>query len=286
MIQRAFHWLEKHLMLNLVMVIAYALFLLFAHDAFVNLSVGVMNNLSLPVFQKVVAVVVVLFALALVSIGWFVLRRGSVDKRTALYFAASLLLLVAHFFVLTEMNVEFIHALMYGGLAVLLFPLIGRLGGAIVFCLPVMLVDEWCQHVILFPHYTNFFEFNDIVLNLVGAGLFVSMLRLLGMRSQRTFSPVYKRSEVWLLISGALVIVGTLAACIIVPYSEDACPTTWFVLNKLPEMSEFWYVHPVIGSTFHILKPMEGIALMFLLCVAYLGMDRFKIEAPNCTCAD
>ncbi len=84
MIQRAFHWLEKHLMLNLVMVIAYALFLLFAHDAFVNLSVGVMNNLSLPVFQKVVAVVVVLFALALVSIGWFVLRRGSVDKRTAL----------------------------------------------------------------------------------------------------------------------------------------------------------------------------------------------------------
>jgi hypothetical protein len=276
MIQRAFHWLENHRILNLVLVVAYALFLLFAHDAFVNLSVGVMNSLSLPVFQKVVASIVVLFTLALVSIGWLIIRNGSVDKRTVSYFSASLLLLVAHFFVLTEMNVEFIHALMYGGLAALLFPLVGRLGGAIVFCLPIMLVDEWYQHVILFPHYTYFFEFNDIILNLVGAGLFVSMLSLLGMRSERTFYPLRKRSEVWLLLAVAIILVGTMAACIIVPYSEDACSDTWFVLNKWPEMSEFWYVHPVIGSTFHILKPMEGITLMFLLCVAYLGMDSVK----------
>ncbi len=276
MIQRAFHWLENHRMLNLVLVVAYALFLLFAHDAFVNLSVGVMNSLSLPIFQKVVAVIVVLFALVLVVSGWFVLQRGSVDKRAASYFAASLLLLVVHFFVLTEMNVEFIHALMYGGLAVLLFPLVGRLGGAIVFCLPLMLVDEWYQHVILFPHYTYFFEFNDIILNLVGAGLFVSMLRLLGMQSERAFVPLHARSEVWLLLVVAIILVGTIAACVIVPYSEDACSNTWFVLNKLPEMSEFWYVHPVIGSTFHILKPIEGIVLMFLLCVAYVGMDSVK----------
>ncbi|MCF8459840.1 MAG: hypothetical protein K9G46_03885 [Flavobacteriales bacterium] len=276
MIQRAFHWLEKHRTVNLVMVVAYAIFLLFAHDMFVSLSVGVMNSLSLPIFQKVVAVIVVLFALAMAVTSWFVLRKGSADKRTASYFAASLLLLVVHFFVFTEMNVEFIHALMYGGLAVLLFPLIGRLGGAIVLCLPLMLVDEWYQHVILFPHYTYFFEFNDIVLDLLGAGLFVSMLRLLGMGSERAFAPPRMRSEVWLLFAVAVILIAVMATCIIVPYSEDACSNTWFVLNKLPEMSEFWYVHPVIGSTFHILKPIEGIVLMFLLCVAYVGMDSVK----------
>ncbi|MCF8465170.1 MAG: hypothetical protein K9G41_10030 [Flavobacteriales bacterium] len=276
MIQRAVHWLQKHPVATGTLVVAYALFLVFAHNTFVNLSVGVMNSLSLPVFQKVVAVIVVLFALVLAISGWFVLRKGSIDNLIATYFTASLLLLVAHFFVLTEMNVEFIHALMYGGLAALLFPLIGRLGGAIVFCLPIMLIDEWYQHVILFPHYTNYLEFNDIVLDLLGAGLFISMLRLLGMNSERGFTSFRVRSEVWLLLSVVGIIIVVMATCIIVPYSEDACSNTWFVLNKWPEMTEFWYVHPVIGSTFHILKPVEGIVLMFLLCMAYLGMDPIK----------
>jgi hypothetical protein len=203
----------------------------------------------------------------------FIRQRKAVRGKALGYFLGTAVLLVIHFFVLTEMNIEFIHALMYGGLAVLLFPLVGRFGGAVILGLPLMIVDEWYQHVILFPHYTDFFEFNDIILDLLGAGLFISILSLLGVPLRSKLPPLVKRQELWLLVGIVIVIIGPLSTCVVVPYSEQACENTWFILNKLPEMEEFWYQHPTIGTTLHVLKPVEGIMAMFLLCFGYLAMD-------------
>jgi hypothetical protein len=273
-----FQWLGAHRFINALLVAVYSFFLVFAHPWFVDRSVEMMNRLSIPAYDRVVAIVVGIAVISFSSAFLMVIYQGTwkTDKKLPGYFLGTLLLLAAHFFVLTEMNIEFIHALMYGILAVLIFPLVGRFGGAVVLGLPLMLFDEWYQHVILFPHYTFFFEFNDIILDLLGAGLFVSLLGLFGIRSEQIFRPLHKRSEVWLLLALAVAIIGIMTTCLIVPYSEDACQNTWFILNKLPEMSGFWYVHPVIGSTFHILKPMEGMVLMFLMSIAYLGMDTIR----------
>lgn len=273
MIEHAIGWLQKHRAVNLLLVLAYTGFLLFAHDAFVNVSVAIMNHFSIPVYEKLVAAMLVLFVLGVVGAAIYFLRTRKLNKRHGSFFVFTLLLLVVHFFVLTEMNVEFIHAFMYGGLALLLFPLVGRFGGAVVLGVPIMLVDEWYQHVVLFPHYTHFFEWNDVVLDLLGAALFVSALGLLGVETNRSFKPIHKRIEVWLLTGLGMTIAVLLASCLIVPYAVDSCAHTWFVMNKLPEINEFWYVHPDIGSTFHILKPIEGIVVMLMLSVAYLGMD-------------
>ena len=278
MIYRFFQWLKNHRMANVALVICYSLFLLFAHDAFVNLSVGVMNSLSLPVFQRVVLTGMIVFILLFLSIVFWLARKVRLEVLSAGYFVASLLLLVVHFFVLTEMNVEFIHALMYGGLAVLMYPLIGRKGGSVILCLPVMVVDEWYQLVVLFPHYTNFFEFNDILLDLFGAGLFVSMFGMFGVFQKQEHTSLAKRVEFWFLACSVACITLLMATCVIVPYAVDACSNTWFVLNKLPEMSEFWFTHPVIGSVFHILKPVEGLGAIYLVCLAYLGMDSMSFK--------
>lgn len=273
MIERAVGWLEKHRAVNLLLVLVYIGFLLFAHDVFVNISVAVMNHFSIPVYEKLVAAMLVFIVLGAVSAGIYFLRTRTLNRRLGVFLALTLLLLVVHFFVLTEMNVEFIHAFMYGGLALLLFPLVGRFGGAVVLGLPVMLVDEWYQYIILFPDYVHFFEWNDIVLDVLGAGLFVAGLGVLGIKSNRGDTPIHKRAEVWLLTGFVLITGVLLASCAIVPYAVDSCTHTWFVMNTLPEMQTFWYVHPAIGSTLHVLKPMEGIVVVFLLCVFYLGMD-------------
>ena len=271
--ESGFRWLRQHRAVNLALVVGYSLFLLFAHDLFVSISVKVMNAVSIPLYQRLVGSILIVSVLAFVVLIAMSVRKYVSDKRAAGYFTAGLLLLVVHFFVLTEMNVEFIHALMYGGLAMLIFPLIGRSGGSVILCLPIMLVDEWYQHIILFPHYTDFYEFNDIVLDLLGAGFFVSLLGMFVPASFRQLLPFHRRVEVWLLFILTVSASVLVLTCVIVPYQKDACEHTWLVLNKLPESTAFWYTHPVIGSTFHILKPLHGLGLVFLMCLAYLGMD-------------
>jgi hypothetical protein len=273
MIQGAIYWLEKHRIVNLILVCGYAAFLLFAHDIFVNLSVAIMNALSMAIYEKVVAIVLVLIAIGLVGTVFSVVRNGQLELRFVGFFGVTLLLLIAHFFVLTEMNIEFIHAVIYGLLALLLFPLVGRFGGAVLLGLPIMIFDEWYQHIILFPHYTMYFEFNDVVLDLLGASVLISGIGMLGAKSSLKLQPIYMRLEVWFIAIMAFVTVILISSCSIVPFSIDSCENTWLVLNKLPELHDFWYVHPAIGSIFHILKPMEGVLMIIVICVAYLGMD-------------
>ena len=118
-----------------------------------------------------------------------------------------------------------------------------------------------------------YFEFNDIILDLLGASLLISGIGMLGARSSLKRQPIYMRLEVWFIAIMAFVTVILISNCSIVPFSIDSCENTWLVLNKFPELHDFWYVHPAIGSTFHILKPMEGFLLIVGLCIACLGMD-------------
>ena len=273
MILGAIYWLEKHRIVNLILVWFYAAFLLFAHNIFVDLSVMIMNALSLAIYEKVVAGAIAILGLVLVGTVLRVVRNKQLKLRFVGFFGATLFLLVAHFFVLTEMNIEFIHAIMFGVLGLLLFPLVGRFGGAVILGLPLMLFDEWYQYVILFPHYVMHFELNDIVLDLLGASLLISVIGMLGAKSSLKHEPIYMRLEVWFLATASFATAAFMYSCFLVPYSIDACENTWLVLNKLPELREFWYVHPTIGSTFHILKPMEGFLLILGLSIACLGMD-------------
>jgi len=279
MIQKGVDWLEQHRATNVLIVVFYTGFLLFAHDVFVNFSVAVMNSMTLPTYQKVVAVGLIVFTVGLVAMVVNVLRQRQLQPHFAVFLVSIVVLLAVHFFVLTEMNIEFIHAIMYGILAALLFPLIGRFGAAAIVGLPVMLLDEWYQHVILFPQYTTLFEFNDVVLDLLGAGLFVSILGVLGIKSRTKFIPFWKRVEVWICVGFAISTASLIATCIVVPYSVDSCENTWLILNKLPEHTAFWYVHPTIGSTLHVLKPVEGIVVIFVLFIAFLGLDTEHLKS-------
>lgn len=281
MIRNAVDWLEQHRVINVLIVIVYASFLLFAHNVFVDLSVVIMNALSLAVYEKVVASTIVLLVMGMIGAVYFIVRNQRFEWQSVLLFGGILLMLVAHFFVLTEMNIEFIHAIMYGLLAVLLFPLVGRFGGAVIAGLPIMLVDEWYQYTILFPHYVRHFELNDVVLDLLGAGFFVSVLGLFGLKSKRKFVPFFKRFEVWVCVAFVISVITLMATCVVVPYSVNACDNTWLILNKLPEQTAFWSIHPTIGSTLHVLKPVEGLLLVFILCVLFLGMDAKRLKSVS-----
>ncbi|MCB9205669.1 MAG: hypothetical protein H6603_11875 [Flavobacteriales bacterium] len=180
--------------------------------------------------------------------------------------------LIIHFFVLTEMNIEFIHAVEFGLLSVLIYPLTGRFGGAIALALPIMMFDEWYQYQVLFD-YVEQFELNDVVLDLLGAGLFLSLLKMFNQGGKAASTAFFQRAEVYLLL---VLIIGVVAAMMfgwVVPYEETASKHTWLVLNAIKEPYGFWRVHPYIGSTYHVLEPISGLVIVLILSLGYLLMD-------------
>jgi hypothetical protein len=274
-------WLQQHRVFNAVVVLAYIGFVLFAHEAFVALSVRAMNALSLPVYNRVVALVVALAPLVLGLLVFRMLKQPIKPERKGVYYLLAVLAgLVIHFFVFTEMNIEFIHALEFGVLAVLIYPLVGRFGAAIVCTLPVMLADEWYQYQVLFD-YVEYFDFNDILVDLLGAGLFLSMLRVAGVGSNAQPTLLQKRWEVYMLLFMAALTVVLLSTNALVCYPIDATDATWLVLNAIRTEYGFWRVHPLIGSSYHVLEPVAGMLTVWVVCVAYLFLDSSQKREGN-----
>ncbi len=276
MIESLVKWLAAHKRINLLLVLAYIGFIVFAHEWFVNVSVEVMNSISLPTYQRLVASLSVgVLILVMIVLYGLIRSNRQINRVNLLYLILTLVGLVFHFFVFTEMNIEFIHALEFGLLAVLIYPITGRFGAAIVYSLPVMLFDEWYQYQVLFD-YVEYFDFNDLVLDLLGAGFTLSLLGLFGAAACNESVSVIRRTELFVLF-GLIFIAGFLwLSTVIVPYPDMVTHKTWLILNELKEDYGFWRIHPFIGSTYHVIEPLPGMIAIFSMSLAYLGMDQIR----------
>lgn len=277
MIGRYLKWQRQNRVINLLLVIGYVVFLVFAHEWFVDLSVDVMNSLSLTVYNRLVAVITGLGLFAVLgSVLLAVRSKANVQHSGILFVMAVLATLVVHFFVYTEMNIEFIHAMEFGLLAVLIYPLVGRYGAAIIYSFPVMLFDEWYQYQVLFD-WVEYFDFNDILLDLLGAGLFLAVLKTFNSKTQNP-APIAKRPEVYLLLFMVVTTMVLLLSSVVVSYQEEAASNTWLILNTIQEPYGFWREHPLIGSSYHVLEPIAGLVTVFSVCLIYLTMDPMSSE--------
>jgi hypothetical protein len=270
--------LQQNKRLNFLLIIAYGAIIIWGHDLFVNLSIAVMNGLSLPVYNLVVKCIATSIFLVLSA----VLIYNLYKTREALYhklfyLAATALLLIIHFSIMLEMNIEIIHAIEYSVLCVLIYPVAKSYGGAIVFSLPFMLTDELNQYVHLYPQYTKYFEFNDIILDILGAAMSMIFIYI-STPAYNHPRPVLKRSELYVLISLSGLFTILLGSCIIARYATTSCSNTVFILSKLPNPGSFWQVHDFTKAIYHVCTPVEGFAIMIALCAFYLGMDIKKAQ--------
>jgi hypothetical protein len=270
--------LKQHKALNLSLVFIYGISLIFLHDFFVGLSYNTMINLSLPVYNKVVLAISVCGGIAVLVSLLYMLYNTKEDRNKKIFFLLTTSLLIAlHYKFLFEMNIEVVHVLEFTFLAVLLFPLTGSFGGAVVFTLPFIFVNEWYQYVVLYPTYIHYFEFNDIVVDLLGCGIAMIVLWIAGAKPGGNPVPLLKQPSVISLLIINLLFVVLLATCVFAFYPADKCSTTFLVLNQLPNPHLFWQTH-VYGAIYHVMKPVEGMIAINLVCLFFIVMDSMAIK--------
>jgi len=192
------------------------------------------------------------------------------------YLLATLTLIVIHFRTMLEMNIEIIHIFEYPFLVLLLFPLTKRFGASVLFTVPFMLLDEWHQYVVLYPDYVNYFELNDVVMDINGCGLAMITLLICGVNGSEKVAPFWKRPEfISLCVALATIFIAT-KACLLAFYEADQCGNTVFVFNRIHETPTFWRQYPGRDVIYHVMQAVEGIMAITVLVLFYFGLDSFR----------
>lgn len=274
--KRLINWLEKHkIFCASAAMIFYGLNagLHWEASKFLYMLMNRFGKAEVSIFFKIIN------GLLIVStIGYFYghSRQKTIRGRHLLHLGITLVLIIASIFLLVTKSLEGIHFLQYAVLAFLLFPLIKNYWETIYWATILGIADEALQYWGLIRHW-NYFDFNDVVLNLLGAALGVSILMLHNFSVRKL---IFKHSKAILSAAGIMVSGFLLFAAGILGFYPSADGTMAVIsLRRIAMEQRFWktYTSAEAGGH-HILEPVEGIVVVIMLLAFYLWLD-LKIAA-------
>ena len=273
-------WFSRNKVLTVLLIAGYSLLVIFGHGAVSAIADWVTNTVTRSVFNGTTTALL-LGVLTLLTIG--LVRNLSAIRQSPfglLFALATPLLAIAAYNTLFVTNVECIHFLQYALLAIPLFALTGHYGGTVLATTLIGAIDETWQYLWIYRDVpTVYFDFNDIILNLLGAGLGVTALYLLG-AIRGAAAPVAEepalRTHRFVLLLPAVVgvvLALTLLAGLVRIYPDAVADGRIPALSHAPAPVEFWKRFPW-GKTYHLLHPFEGLFLAQGLLLFYGLLDR------------
>lgn len=272
--ERCVVFLERNRLLNSILIVLYVLVILHGHDFFVQLSIKAMNRVSLPVYNGLVMGGIIGIGLFLLGYTLYSLKRNTTFwKQKLLLLFGCFIYLSIHISVLFEMNIEIIHVMEYIILSFLLFPFTRSIGATLIFALPIMIVDELNQYLVLYPGYNKYFEWSDIVMDIIGSGMLLLLLNIAGLRLRKRDKVFWYRQEFRVLLFLCIcMFVGWLTGTLATTTAESKS-NTLFVFNRLSQPEQFWQIHAFTGAQYHVLWPWEGTVLIILTYAIFAFYD-------------
>jgi VanZ family protein len=246
----------------------------------IRLSFKVYNNLLLEVS---ILITLIFAVLTIVRI-----RNGEHKHLQIAVWLFTATLVVVSYKTLIVFNAENTHYLQYALLTFPVFALVTRYGETVFWVTFLGALDEAFQYFVLYPDRKEFyFDFNDIVLNLVGAGIGVAFIyTLLDVKANcctfySAFRRKWYRSPAFLMtaiISPAIIILYVAGLLKIYPGPEAA--DALIILSRIPAPAKFW-TESTVGNNFHILSPLEGVVSTAIIMACYSILDRFSPAAKS-----
>lgn len=275
MIEKLLYFLKSHPPQNVAIAILFYLLVVLPHEQVGKVIAWIFDgHMTRHDYNLTIAAASVA---GLLGYGYLLVKKTRQDSalrdHIALYLLATVVLSVACFKLLIIINIEVVHFVQYAAVAILVFPLVRRYGETVLWCTLLGALDEAWQYFYLAPHRTNYYDFNDVIINLLGS---VYGLLLVRAASPAFAAPV--RAQFWKspplyaalgLIGLVLVAMQLGLMCLYAPaYGRMRL---WSLIREPQE--GFWTtVHPQV--TFHVVQPIEGLVVLGLLLWFYAGLGR------------
>jgi len=242
----------------------YFLAVVLPHEQVGLLTVYLFGDLPRSTYDAIILGLTIAIFLGFIGILRSYSKPQIVSARWILfYLTLTLLLCILSFNLLIIINIEAIHFIQYGILAILLFPLIQHYGKTLFWVTILGALDEAFQYFYLAPERTNYYDFNDVIINLIGGGFGLIFLAAQG---KKEVAKSWKPELIFIggisLILGILYSIGWFQIHPIDPETDPA-----FLLIRVPSEGFWTVVHPNI--TYHVVRPLEGLVICTILLLFY-----------------
>jgi hypothetical protein len=271
--EKILQWLNKNILINFLIALAFFLVVVVFHDEVTILAINLRNILTLKGYNLFFTLFSILFFVA--WIGWLAHKTKRTKEYRAMvwFMAPTMLLITLSFIFLQTFAIEAVHFFQYAILALLLFPL-ARSYGAAVFCATILgMIDELHQYIVLTPGF-KYFDFNDILLNLLGAGMAAVSIRMTtGIRYSRRQS-VRSVLGVATFLGTMMLFFGILYLAGYIRWNPDpaAHAPEWFTINRSAPSAGSW-ASGYKDNMIHVLNQWEGGILSLCLFAYYFLLD-------------
>lgn len=269
--EKLFLWLKVHTVWNVGLVITVYLFGVFAHLELsrpFNWMASVTSLATLNVIMQTIALVimVVLFYQLFQA-----LRLHLQRSMAGVYALITLALFLAAYFILMPYKSEFMHFPQYALLTLLLIPLHKHIFSAFILGVLLGFFDEGYQFIAFHKLY---FDFNDIILNIIGCALGLMMAFIFW-----PVEPSWKsRSSIFLWFwYGLLGVLFLLFLSGTIHFFVDQGPWHWHRNIAAAFSFDFWVISSDLPP-WHVVTPYEGIFLLALLPALYWPFRQYKIS--------
>ena len=278
---RLIEYLSNRKKLASFLAIIYFLLVVLPHEQVGLLTVWVFKSSSRATYQTTVTG----FGLLLLFIFLFFVYKGYRNQKNKFilptYLAITIFLMVVSFHMLIIHNIEIIHFAQYAGMAILLYPLVKTISGTIFWSTILGTIDEAYQYFYLSPDRTDYFDFNDIILDLLGAAIGLSIIISHVKNLNKPIPKKWYKSPIILTTIGIIVSTYLLLKTSILqiyPNSELNSDAILLVRKLDPN---FWTHIKHLHVKFHIVQPFEGIIIISLLLIGYWIFDMIASKKIN-----
>ncbi len=279
------NWAARHPIATLGAIILYSIAMIAAHDHVQSLAYWCYQKFGRSTLNLAVTVG---SCCALAAIAWRLFssfRTTGNRAAKALYCIGTLVLLAVSYNALFYTNVEAIHFAQYALPAIPIFALTRRFRETIFYTALIGVIDECYQYFFIYQaRFRSHLDFNDMVLNLLGAAVACVLIMLL-VDPQR-FPPAERRSprgtgfkqlarSPLLIITLLLVLVCcTLFATGLMRVDAVAGEPRPPLLLSIDGPHQAFWKHTPWDKRYHDLRPAEGLLLLIALFCLYLPLDR------------
>jgi hypothetical protein len=277
---RLIAWLSERKLFTVILACTYLAVVILLHRDVSAIFDWLSEKLSFKVYNDLIFLVSLM---VMVVCGVFILMRIVKGERRCLktiYWIFTAFLVVISYKMLVVFNVENIHFPQYAVLTLPIFALFKHFGATVFWVTLSGAFDEGYQYFVLYRNNNIvYLDFNDIVLNLIGAGIGVALIYTLSDLKSESLAFHANSSRKW-----NKSIIFTITACILFGgvslyaagtlrfYPEANAPNTLIVLSRIPAPTQFWTI-PTHGKPFHIFHPVEGMFVSAILIACYSLMD-------------
>ena len=266
------NWLRANPFYNILILAVYYLLVVLPHEWVGLQTVAVFGHLSRDAYNALILTIAVV-SLCLYAIPWLLnMRKGTRQKQQIFYLISTILLVAYTFKYLFVINIEVVHFVQYGVFAILCYPLVRNYSLILIWATMMGSIDEGYQYFYLSPDRTDYYDWNDVITNLLGGALGLVFLRSFEIIGQSLdFKDFIRTKTFYTLLVFALLFTIIINTNILDWQPTESSDATFYMVKKVPE--SWWsVVHPNV--TYHVMLSLEGILVTLGLWVFYRKVGR------------